>query len=207
MADPRPIRLAEYDNSWYNPGRSFAWRMAWHLLGAPVLRSAWIPSSGLRVGLLRMFGAKIGLGVVIKPAVEVKYPWHLVVGDDCWIGEGCWIDNLTTVRVGSDVCLSQGAYLCTGNHDWSDPAFGLMIAPIQLGDGAWAGAKSILTPGCVLGDGAVAAAGSVVRGVVPNFEVYAGNPAVFVRQRVIEPRLKSAAANARSNRQQRTEVV
>lgn len=190
-----PVRLDQYDNSWYKPGRSFAWRTAWHLLGAPILRSAWMPSSGIRVRLLRWFGAKIGDGVVIKPAVEVKYPWHLVLGDHCWLGEGCWIDNLTTVRVGSNVCISQGAYLCTGNHDWTDPAFGLMIAPIQLGDGAWAGARCILMPGSVLGVGAVAGAGSVVRGVVPDFEIYAGNPAVFVRKRVIDSRRSGAGHN------------
>lgn len=182
------VRLREYDNSWYKPGRSVAWRAAWMLVGAPIVRSAWMPSSGLRVRVLRAFGAKIGRGVVIKPAVEVKYPWHLVVGDDCWIGEGAWIDNLTTVRLGNDCCISQGAYLCTGNHDWSDPRFGLIVSGIAMGDGAWAGARSILTPGCVLGEGAVAAAGSVVGGMVPEFAVYAGNPAAFVRKRVIVAR-------------------
>ncbi len=180
-----PIHLDTYDNSWYSPGGSFLKRTAWFFLGAPLLRSAWIPSSSFRVHLLRAFGARIGNGVVIKPSVLVKYPWHLVIGDHCWIGEHCWIDNLTTVRIGSNVCLSQGAYLCTGNHNWSDPSFGLMIAPIQLNDGSWAGAKCILTPGCVLGEGAVAAAGAVVTGSVPDYQIYAGNPAAFVKMRTI----------------------
>lgn len=179
----RPIQLSTYDNSWYRPGASVLKRAAWFFLGQPIVRSSWIPSSSLRTGLLRAFGARIGKGVVIKPAVDIKYPWHLVVGDHCWIGERCWIDNLTTVRLGDNVCISQGAYLCTGNHDWSDPGFGLMIAPIQLGDGAWAGAKCVLLPGVVLGAGAVAAAGSVVSGVVPDFEIHAGNPARLVRRR------------------------
>ena len=165
-----------------------------------------MPSSAVRVFLLRWFGATIGTGVVIKPAVEVKYPWHLVVGDDCWLGEGCWIDNLTTVRLGSNCCVSQGAYLCTGNHDWSDPRFGLMLAPVELRDGAWAGAKSILTPGTVLEAGAVAGAGSVVRGTVPEFEVYAGNPAVFVRKRILKPQAHATMAdNPRTQQSYRTE--
>ena len=179
------VNLRAYDNSWYYPGRSAAWRAAWLFLGLPLLRASWITSSSLRVSLLRLFGAKIGTGVVIKPGVIVKYPWHLDVADDCWIGEYAWIDNLTTVQLGSNVCISQGAYLCTGNHDWSDPKFGLMIAPIRLMNGAWAGAKCILTPGVTLGEGAVAGAGSVVVGQVPEYQVWAGNPAAFVKQRKI----------------------
>ena len=179
------IALNSYDNSWYRPGGSFAKRALWMLIGEPVFASVWLPSSGLRVLLLRLFGARVGAGVVIKPGVKVKYPWHLELGDHCWIGEHSWIDNLTTVRIGSHACVSQGAYLCTGNHDWSDPHFGLRIEPIQLGEGAWAGAKSILTPGTVLEPYAVAAAGAVVKGCIPEFEIYAGNPAQFVKVRKI----------------------
>ena len=179
------VRLREYDNSWYRPGGSFAKRTVWMLLGQSLFSSKWLPSSGLRVSLLRAFGARIGAGVVIKPAVKVKYPWHLEVGDDCWIGEECWIDNLTTVRLGRNACVSQGAYLCTGNHDWSDPRFGLRVEPIQLGEGAWAGARCILMPGTMLGDYAVVAAGSVAKGSVPDFEIFAGNPAKRVKLRHI----------------------
>ena len=179
------IELSSYNNSWYNPGRSSLWRAAWFFLGAPVVRSQLLPSSAFRVSLLRLFGATIGRGVVIRPGVSIKYPWHLSVGDHTWIGERVWIDCLTSVRIGSNVCISQGAYLCTGNHNWTDPSFGLMVAPIQINDGAWAGAMSILSPGAVLGAGAVAAAGSVISGSVPDFAIYAGNPAAFVKRRVL----------------------
>ncbi len=179
------IDLSRYDNSWYHPGRSRLWRAAWFFFGLPLLRSSVLPSSGLRVRLLRAFGARIGSGVVIKQEVNVKYPWHLVVGDHTWIGEGSWIDCLTTVRLGSNVCVSQGAYLCTGNHDWKDPRFGLVVSPIQVNDGAWVGARSILTPGVVLGEGAIAAAGSIVTRDIPAFEIHAGNPAVFARRREV----------------------
>jgi putative colanic acid biosynthesis acetyltransferase WcaF len=181
-----PVQLRQYDNSWYQPGRSRFWQAAWFFFGLPVLRCSTLPSSGLRVRLLRLFGAQIGERVVIKPGVRVKYPWHLKIGNDCWLGEDCWLDNLTTVRLGSDVCISQGAYLCTGNHNWSDPAFGLVIEPIQLNNGSWVGAHAFVAPGVVLGDGAVAAAGSVVTKSIPDFKVYAGNPAVFVRNRTMK---------------------
>jgi len=186
-ATQSPVQLGNYDNSWFNPGGSLLRRSAWFFLAEPIVRSAWIPSSALRVALLRLFGASVGKGVVIKPSVSVKYPWHLVMGDHCWIGERVWIDNLTTVRIESNVCISQGAYLCTGNHDWTDPHFGLMIAPIHLSEGAWVGARSILTPGSLLGRGAVAAAGAVVVGSIPDFQIYAGNPAKFIKMRTISP--------------------
>ena len=179
-----PIRLDTYDNSWYQPG-PFWKRSLWFFLGQPLFQLSWMPSSKLRVALLRVFGARVGTGVVIKPQVQIKYPWFLSIGDNCWIGEHCWIDNLTSVRLGSNVCLSQGAYLCTGNHNWSDPAFGLILAPIYCRDGSWAGAKSVLGPGAVLGECSVAGAGAVVTGIVPDYEVHAGNPARFVRARVI----------------------
>lgn len=179
------VQLRTYDNSWYHPGGTLAKRMLWMFVGQPLLASKFMPSSGLRTSLLRAFGARVGEGVVIKPAVKVKYPWHLELGDDCWIGEECWIDNLTSVRIGRNACVSQGAYLCTGNHDWSDPQFGLRIESIQLGEGAWAGAKCILMPGTILGAYAIAAAGSVVRGCIPEMEIHAGNPAQKVRVRTI----------------------
>jgi putative colanic acid biosynthesis acetyltransferase WcaF len=139
---------------------------------------------------LRIFGAEVGRGIVIKPGVNVKYPWHLRLGDHVWLGEGCWIDNLTSVYIGDDVCISQGAYLCTGNHNWSDPTFGLKVDPIVLGDGSWVGARAIVSPGVTLGEGAVAASGSVVTKNIPNYEIHAGNPAALVRRRVLSGEFK-----------------
>ena len=188
------VRLRDYNNSWYQAGRSKLWQSVWFFVGLPIVRCSILPSSVLRVRLLRMFGAQIGSGVVIKPGVRIKYPWHLRVGNDVWLGESCWIDNLTTVRIGDDVCISQGAYLCTGNHNWSDPAFGLAVEPILLGNGSWVGAKAFLSPGVVLGEGAVAAGGSVVTRSVPDYEIHAGNPAAFVRKRQIVKQPKPVTA-------------
>ncbi len=178
-----PVQLRNYDNSWFSPGRSFVWRAAWLIFGLPLFRWSLLPSSSFRVALLRLFGARVGSGVVIHSEVVVKYPWHLQVGNDCWIGERAWIDCLTTVRLEDNVCISQGAYLCTGNHDWSDPAFGLVVKPIAMRQGSWAGAKSILLPGVTLGEAAVAGAGSVVSRSVPAYEIHTGNPATFARRR------------------------
>ena len=180
-----PVQLHTYNNRWFNPGRSITWRAAWLFVGLPLFRCSLLPSSALRVALLRLFGAHVGTGVVIHSEVVVKYPWNLHIGNDCWIGERVWLDSLTSIRLGNDVCVSQGAYLCTGNHDWTDPAFGLIVRPIEMKDGSWAGAHSVLLPGVALEEGAVAGAGSVVSGSVPAYEIHTGNPAQYTRTRHI----------------------
>jgi len=185
---PGTVDLSLFDNtvdSTYNIGRSLIVRLAWFLLGSPLLRCSILPSSAFRRTLLGWFGAEIGEGVVIKPGARVKFPWKLRVGRYSWIGEDCWIDNLDLVTLGDHVCVSQGAYLCTGSHDWSDPAFRLITRPIQINDGAWIAAQVSVGPGAVVGEHAVIGFGSVVSGVVPPYEIHAGNPAMFVRRREI----------------------
>ena len=179
------VRLAKFDNSFYRPGRNLAVRMAWFFLGLPVLRCALLPSSAVRRVLLRAFGARIGRGVVIKAGTRVKYPWRLSIGNNSWIGEDAWIDNLADVWIGDDVCVSQAAYICTGNHDRTDPAFGLVVKPITLRDGSWVGARVTVCPGVEFGEGAMAAAGSVVTRSISPWEIHAGNPASFVKRRVL----------------------
>lgn len=113
----------------------------------------------------------------------MKYPWLLSVGEHSWIGEDCWIDNLSRVDIGAHACVSQGAYLCTGNHDWSDRAFHMVCRPIRVEDGAWIGAKSVVCPGVTICQLGVLMVGSVARRDVPEREVHGGNPASFVRYR------------------------
>jgi putative colanic acid biosynthesis acetyltransferase WcaF len=185
------VDLSLFDNSQnpeYDIGRSLVVRTAWFLLGSPLLRCQVLSSSAFRRTLLRWFGAEVGQGVVIKPGVRVKFPWKLKLGKCCWIGEDCWIDNLAQVTLGDHVCVSQGVYLCTGSHDWSDPAFGLITHPIQIHDGAWVAARVSVAPGSVIGQHAVIGFGSVVSGTIPPYEVHAGNPAKFYRRREIATR-------------------
>ena len=183
---PADVDLSRFDNtrdSNYQVGRPLLVRAAWFLVGLPLLRSSLLPSSAMRRKLLGWFGAQIGEGAVIRPGVRVKFPWKLKMGNYCWIGEDCWIDNLAQVTLGDHVCISQAAYLCTGSHDWSDPAFGLITRPIQINDGAWIAARVSVGPGTLVGQHAVIGFGSVVSGNVPPFEIHTGNPATFYRRR------------------------
>lgn len=142
-----------------------------------------IPGSAHRQLLLRLFGARIGEGVCIKPAVRVTFPWRLSIGDHSWIGEDVWIDNLEHVEIGRNCCISQGAYLCTGSHDWSRQSFDLIVRPIVIGDCAWIAAKACVAPGVSCGIGAVLSLGSVATADLAPWNIYSGTPAVAVRTR------------------------
>lgn len=169
-------RLDQFDNSGFDRGRPRWVELCWLLLGSPLVRSG-LPGSAWRRALLRLFGARIGRGVVIKPGVHVKFPWRLEVGDHSWLGEKLWIDNLATVSIGSHCCLSQGVYLCTGSHDWSRPGFDLRVAPVRINDGAWLAACCRIAPGVTIEREAVVQMGAVVtRNVAERMRV-AGNPA------------------------------
>jgi len=160
-------------------------RALWIVVEALVFLNPAVTSYRLKRQLLRAFGADIGAEVVIKPGVHVKHPWRLSVGDDAWIGERVWIDNLAPVSVGRSCCLSQGAYLCTGNHDWSDPGMGLFACGIVIEDGAWVGAFAQVAPGVVVGREAILAMGSVMTQNAASRMVYAGNPASVQRERIV----------------------
>lgn len=177
------VDLSTPDNSELVRGAPLWKEALWFFIGLPILRSPLITSSGLRSWLLRRFGAKIGQSVYIKPGLRVKFPWYLEVGDYCWLGEDVWLDNLAPVTIGAHCCVSQGAYFCTGNHDWSSTNLKLFRRPIRCGQGSWVGAKAILGPGVTIGAGAIVTAGSVVTKNIPEMEVHAGNPAQFVRIR------------------------
>ena len=135
--------------------------------------------------LLCLFGAAIGKRVTIKPGVNVKYPWHLTVGNQTWIGENVWIDCLVPVTIGSNVCLSQGAVLLTGSHNYKKHTFDLITAGFVLEDGVWIGACAIVNPGVTAFSHSVLTSGSVANKNLEAYPVYQGNPAIKTRSRVI----------------------
>lgn len=177
------VDLSNFDNLWYSPGRGAVVRTLWYFVNALFMANPLNPSSTLKTALLRLFGARIGSGVVLKPGISVKYPWLLEISDHSWIGENVWLDCLAPIRIGHDVCISQGVYICTGNHDWSDSAFGLMVAPVTIEDGAWIGARATIAPGVRVGTHGVITIGTVVAKDTQPYSIYSGNPAVFLKER------------------------
>ncbi len=118
----------------------------WYLINNLIIYS-FIPSSKMRVLLLKIFGAKIGINIIIHPYTNIKYPWKLEIGDNCWIGARVWIDNIANVKIGDNCCISQDVYFCTGNHNFKKEEFDLMSEEIIINNNCWVGAKSILAPG------------------------------------------------------------
>lgn len=179
------VDLNSYNNSWYKPGNKIK-RVAWYWVNEVVLKNTLLPFSKLRVMVLRCFGAKIGVGVTIKPGVNIKYPWLIEVGNYCWIGENVWIDNLSNVSIADNVCISQGAMLLCGNHNYKKNTFDLITKPIILEDGVWVGAKSTVCPGVTLKSHSVLSVGSVANRDLDPYSIYKGNPAVKIKERKIK---------------------
>ncbi|MFV9484004.1 WcaF family extracellular polysaccharide biosynthesis acetyltransferase [Christiangramia sp. ASW11-125] len=186
--------LSKYNNSWYQPGGRLK-ILLWYLTNVLFFQNSLNPSSELKVALLKLFGAKIGEGVVIKPGVNIKYPWKLEIGNHTWIGEKVWIDNLGEVKIGSNVCISQGAMLLCGNHNYKKLTFDLIVQNITLEDGVWIGAQSVVCPGVICKSHSILSVSSVANKNLEAYKVYQGNPAVKVRPRIVDEIATSANAS------------
>lgn len=176
------VDLSKYDNSWYKPGSKLK-IVLWYFFSRIFINSSFPYPSSLKVLILKLFGAKIGEGVVIKQNILIKYPWLLSIGNYTWIGEKVWIDNLTNVTIGNNCCLSQGAMLLTGNHDFTKKTFDLKIKEIKIEDGAWIGAKAVVCPGVLVEQNAVLTVGSIVSKNMESDSIYTGNPALRTKLR------------------------
>jgi len=175
-------QLSRYDNSWYHPGPR--WKILLWFLVNPLFINSYLPIPvSVKRAILKLFGAKIGKAVVIKPKVNIKYPWLLSVGNNVWIGEDVWIDNLISVVIKDNVCLSQGVMLLTGNHDYTSPTFDLTVAKIVVEEGVWIGARSVVCPGVTCHSHAVLCVNSVATKDLQPHSIYQGNPAQWLRER------------------------
>lgn len=183
--EPLKTDLSKFNNDWYKPGGSLFKRAMWYMVNICFFKSSF-PFYGPKRFLLRMFGARVGKGVVIKPHVSVKYPWRLRIGNYVWIGEHVWIDNLANVTLCDNSCISQGAMLLCGNHNYKKTTFDLMIREIVLEEGAWAGAQTVICPGVKLGANSLLTVGSVATSSIDANWIYQGNPAQKLKERVLK---------------------
>lgn len=158
----------------------------WYFVNYYILDSAFPWPYKFKRMLLRLFGANVGKGLVIKTKVRIKNPWRLTIGDNCWIGESVWIDNLEYVGIGNNVSISQGSMLLTGNHDYTISSFPYRLGKIILEDGVWIGAQSVVCPGVVCKSHSILTVNSVASKNLEAWSIYAGNPATFVRTRKME---------------------
>lgn len=164
-------------------GRPFVIELLWYACKVSFFQSSLPWPSAMKCFLLRCFGSEVGRGVVIKPRVNIHLPWKLVVGDHVWVGEEVFVLNFARVTIGRQACISQRVFLCTGNHDYRDPAMPYRNRPITIGEGAWIGAQCFVAPGVTVGDEAVVTAGSIVSKDQPMGMICAGNPCVPLKPR------------------------
>jgi putative colanic acid biosynthesis acetyltransferase WcaF len=177
LDQPALIDLRQYDSSKFDRGRPGWFVLLWWLVQAIAFPLSPHTFNGFRKGLLQLFGAKIGTGVIIRPTARFTYPWKVEIGDYSWIGDDVVFYSLDRIRIGCHSVISQKCYLCTGSHDIQDPGFGLIIAPIAIGNGVWIATDCFIAPGVQIGANAVIGARSSVFSNIPAQQVCWGTPA------------------------------
>ena len=166
-SDRTPIDLSRYTSCNFDRGASRIKEALWVLVKCTFFLNPLPLPSGLRCRLLRLFGATVGKGVVIRSRTNVSFPWRLSIGDHSWIGEQVEILSLAQVRIGSHVCISQRAYLCTGSHNFRSAGFSLVTRPITVEDHSWVAANAFICPGVTIGERSMVGAGVTVTSDVP----------------------------------------
>lgn len=150
----------------YDKGRGFVAQASWVAISTLFFTQVWFPRR-LRPVVLRLFGADIGKNVLIRHRVRVQWPWNLSIGNDSWVGTDAELYNVDRITIGSDVCISQYAYVCTGSHDRKSPTFDYDNGPIVVEDGVWLCAKSTVLRGVTIGKNSVVGPTCLVATDVP----------------------------------------
>lgn len=177
IAEPCPwVDLRQYDQVDFDRGRPGWVVMLWWFVQAIIFPITLHHDSGIRVSLLRLFGAKIGKGVLIRPTARFTFPWKIEIGDYSWIGDDVVFYSLDSIRIGTHCIVSQKCYLCTGSHDIHDVTFRLKVSPIHIGNGAWVATDCFIAPGVHVGANAVIGARSSVFSDMPEKQVCFGSP-------------------------------
>lgn len=170
------VDLRRYNQSGFERGRPSWLILLWWLVQAIAFPLTPHNTHVLRCALLRLFGAQVGKGVVIRPTARFTYPWKVKLGDYSWIGDDVVFYSLDRIAIGTHCIISQKCYLCTGSHDFQDPTFKLKTAAIAIGNGAWLATDCFVAPGVKIGANAVVGARSSVLKDIPNGQVAWGNP-------------------------------
>ncbi len=158
--------LAGFTGKGYDKGRGVAIQILWLLASTTFFVRWWCPNR-VRIRTLRVFGARIGNGVLVRHGVKIHWPWKLTIDDNSWIGEGAWILNLEPVEIGRNVCISQDVLLCSGSHDRRSPTFEFDNGPIRIGDQVWVATRATVLRGVEIGQHSTIGACALVTSDVP----------------------------------------
>jgi len=177
------MRLDLYDNSNFDRGAGRIKESLWILCKCLFFLNPFPWPSSLRVFFLRLFGARLGRNVIVRSGVNISFPWRFMTGNYVWLGEDVSILSLAPVTLGSHVCISQGAFLCTGSHASNAEAFDLHTLPITVEDQVWIAARAFIGPGTRIGQGSIVGAGAVLMKAIPPNSMAKGNPAVITTRK------------------------
>lgn len=179
--------IIENNNPYKNASFTFGNRLCrqiWNLTYVVLFRFSPRGLHIWRAFLLRLFGAKLGKGCHIYPAVKIWAPWNLRFGDYVGVGDGVTLYSMDKITIGSFAVISQGAHLCCGSHDYNSKNFQLFAKPITIGEHAWVCAEVFIHPGVSVANGVVIGARSVVgKHLATEWSVYAGNPCISIGKR------------------------
>jgi putative colanic acid biosynthesis acetyltransferase WcaF len=177
------LRLDKADRSGFDYGRSRFLVFLWFTIQDTLFRLSPVPCYGFRRWLLKLFGCKIGRGVIIRPRARLHYPWRIEIGDYSSVGDDVWLYSIAPIKIGGHAVISQRSFLCTASHDYLDPHFRTISQPIVVGDGVWIAADVFINPGVTIGDNAVIGARSSVFQDMPAEMICYGTPCRPVRNR------------------------
>lgn len=180
------VRLDRFQKTGLDRGRPKWIEAIWYLTKMIFFLSAFPWPSKLKRYILIFFGAKIGKGFIIRPRVNIHFPWKLFIGEHCWIGEDCEFLNLEPITIEDHVALAHRIYVATGNHNYKDSTMPYTNKPVLIKRGTWVGSCAFIGPGVTIGEHCVISAGSIVTKTIPSWSVVQGNPAIVIKKRVLE---------------------
>lgn len=155
----------------------------WILINSTLFRLMPLQVRKFRIGLLRLFGAKLADTVTISRTANIEHPWNLTMGHLSSLGDNSWIYCLAPITIGEKCCIGKDVYLITGSHDINDSGFNMITKPIYINDGSWIATGSYILPGINIGKFTVVGAGSIVVKSTEEYSVVGGNPAKFIKKR------------------------
>jgi len=164
-------------------GKSKIFTQSWYIVQDTLFRLSPQFMYGWRNFILKLYGAKIGEGVAIRPTVKILHPWKVTIGDYSWIGDGVTLLSAGKINIGSNTVLSQNTFLAAGGHDPRKVSFDTVIKPITIADEVWLQTDVFVAPGVVIGKGAVVGFRSTVTKDLPKGMICFGNPAKPIKPR------------------------
>ncbi len=186
--------MTHYSTEWWErqdyhtaiPAKTRRRRLVW--IGAWNLLAKWTPYflfRGWRIWLLTKFGLQNCGEIAVYPTVSIWAPWNIQMGKHVAVDDQANLYSVDKITIGTKVAISREVFICTASHDITKPNRPLITAPVTICDGVWIGARATILPGVTIGEGAIVGAGAVVTKDVEAWTVVGGNPAKFIKKRVL----------------------